>query len=254
MRIGRSIAVFLSISGSVCLGNGQEKAGGTANGGLKLDRLPRELEIHLALSAAPPHLRAGATVYLLDPAKGYVLERKGTNGFTCYVERTDYTRESYRDDFIVPECQDPEGTRTIVPVEFEIERLRLEGRLNPSDLKQEIDRRFKSGTYHSPARPGVVYMLSPIARLYGGPASNETFLMNMPHYMFFAPNLKAEDVGAAPPMGPYPYFINPGPMAYIILNVGESEKAQINRESQDLFKEACSYRTNLCSTMATASR
>jgi hypothetical protein len=99
-----------------------------------------------------------------------------------------------------------------------------------------------------------VYMLSPIARLYGGPASNETFLMNMPHYMFFAPNLKAEDVGAAPPMGPYPYFINPGPMAYIILNVGESEKAQINRESQDLFKEACSYRTNLCSTMATASR
>jgi hypothetical protein len=35
-------------------------------------------------------------------------------------------------------------------------------------------------------------------------------------------------------------------MGYIILNVGTSEKAQNNRESQDLLKEACSYRADLC--------
>jgi hypothetical protein len=193
-------------------------------------------------------------VYLLDTAKGYVLERKGSNGFTCYVQRTDYTRQDFRDDLIVPECQDPEGSRTIAPVEFEIERLRIEGKLGPSELKQEIDRRFKTGTYRSPSRPGIAYMLSPIARLYGGPGSNQTVLMNMPHYMFFAPNLKDGDVGAGPPMGMFPYFINPGPMSYVILNVGETEKAQINRQSQDLLKEACAYRRDLCFTKPIANQ
>ncbi len=66
----------------------------------RLQPLPRAFEVKLALSAAPPHLRANATVYVLDPGKGYVLERKGTNGFTCYIERTDYLREDFGDGFI----------------------------------------------------------------------------------------------------------------------------------------------------------
>ena len=185
-------------------------------------------------------------MFVLDPARGYVIERQGKNGFTCYVQRTDYTREEFRNDLIVPECQDPEGSRTIRPVEFEIERLRIEGKLTPIELKREIDRRFKSGQFHSPSRPGIAYMLSPIARLYGGPGSKETVLMNMPHLMFFAPNLKGEDVGAGPAMGPYPYFLSPGPMGYIIVNVGETEKARINSEEQDLLKEACNSRPDLC--------
>jgi hypothetical protein len=32
-------------------------------------------------------LRGEATVFVLDPAKGYVLEQQGKNGFTCYVQR-----------------------------------------------------------------------------------------------------------------------------------------------------------------------
>jgi hypothetical protein len=114
-------------------------------GSPKLRSLPRQLEIDLALSAAPPHLRSEATLYLLDTTKGYVLERKGSNGFTCYVQRTDYVREDFRDDYIVPECQDPEGSRTIAPVEFEIEKLRAEGKLSPSDL---------SGRSIADSRPG----------------------------------------------------------------------------------------------------
>ena len=34
-----------------------------------LERMPESLEARFALSAAPPHLRDAATVYLLDPAK-----------------------------------------------------------------------------------------------------------------------------------------------------------------------------------------
>ena len=217
----------------------------TDTNGTGLEPLPRALEVKLALSAAPPHLRAEATVYVLDTKKGYVLDRQGTNGFTCYVERTDYTREFYSRDYIVPECQDAEGTRTIVPVEFDVERLRAEGKLSPQELKQEILRRFQDGVYQPPARPGIAYMLAPVAQLNGGPGSI-TIPMNMPHVMFFAPNLTSRDIGAGPVMGPYPYLIGSGPMAYIIVNVGETEKARINRESQELLRDACAYRSFLC--------
>ncbi len=215
-------------------------------GGNSLQPLPQELEINLALSALPPYLRAEASVYGLDPAKGYALARHGANGFTCFVERTDWVRADFRNDLLIPECFDAEGTKTIVPVSLDVARLRAEGKLTPEQLKEEIVRRFADGTYHSPARPGISYMLSPIQRLYGGPHSKNTRTVNMPHYMFYAPNLTSADIGGGPVMGRYPYLINPGPHAYIIVNVGEAEKVQINEEERGLLKEVCSYRSDFC--------
>lgn len=217
-----------------------------------LDVIPHDLEVKLALSALPPYLRSEATTYVLDPAKGYVRERQGTNDFTCFVERTDWVREDYRNDLFIPECFDAEGTRTIVAVSFDVARIRAEGKLSPQELKREISRRFKGGVYHSPARPGISYMLSPVQRLYGGPSSKAVQFVNMPHYMFYAPNLTNKDIGGGPVMGRYPYLINSGPHAYIILNVGETEKAQINRESRDLLKELCAYRFYFCAEGASA--
>jgi hypothetical protein len=216
-----------------------------ANGD-SLQPLPRALETKLALSALPPYIRAEATVYVLDPTNGYELERKGTSDFTCFVERTDWVRADYRNDLLIPECFDAEGTRTIVPVSFEVARLRAEGKLSAHELKAEITRRFQDGTYYSPARPGLSYMLSPIQRLYGGPNSKETQTVNMPHFMFYAPNLTSKDIGGGPVMGRYPYLVNPGPHAYMIVNVGETEKAQINGEESDLLKEVCAYRSDFC--------
>src|SRR5260370_12351906 len=54
----------------------------------KIEPLPRDLEIQLALSALPPHLRANATVYVLNPDRGFEVARKGTNGFHAFVART----------------------------------------------------------------------------------------------------------------------------------------------------------------------
>src|SRR2546423_15671774 len=54
----------------------------------RLEPLPRDLEIQLALSALPPHLRDNATVYVLNPDKGFEVARKGTNGFHTFVART----------------------------------------------------------------------------------------------------------------------------------------------------------------------
>jgi len=216
-----------------------------------LEAVPKDLEIRLALSALPPYLRSDATVYVLDPAKGDTAEQKGTNDFTCFVERTDWVRSDFRNDLFIPECFDAEGTRTIVPVSFNVARLRAEGKLNPEQLKEEISRRFKDGTYRSPARPGISYMLSPVQRLYGGPLSKTVQLVNMPHYMFYAPNLTSKELGGGPVMGQYPYLVNPGPHAYLIVNVGETEKAQINKEERDLLQDLCAYRSYFCAKDAT---
>lgn len=57
------------------------------NSNTKLEKLPESLEAHWALSAAPPYLRTEASLYLLDPGKGYALDHQGTNGLTCCVQR-----------------------------------------------------------------------------------------------------------------------------------------------------------------------
>ena len=48
--------------------------------------LPRTLEVELALSAAPTHLRDQASVWVLE-RNGYAVEKQGTNAFTCVVSR-----------------------------------------------------------------------------------------------------------------------------------------------------------------------
>jgi hypothetical protein len=211
-----------------------------------LTPLPRDIEVKLALSALPPHLRANATIFVLEPAKGYVVERQGESGFTCFVERTDYVRAEYRDDLLVPICFDPEGTRTIEPVSFDVARIRAEDTLSAQELKNLIARRFTEDVYHSPVRPGISYMIAPIMRLYMGPGSKDIATVNMPHYMFYAPNLSSADFGGGKIFGPYPYLANPGPHAYMILHVGNAEKAEINREHQDLLREICAYRAYYC--------
>jgi len=212
----------------------------------QLDPLPRDLEIRLAASALPPHLRVDATIFVLDVTKGYVAAREGHNGFTCFVERTDYVRAQFRDDLLVPICFDPEGTKAIEPVSFDVARLRAEGKLSAQEVKDEVMRRFRDGTYRSPARPGVSYMIAPVMRLYMGPDSKDIATMNMPHYMFYAPSMTSADFGGGKVFGEYPYLANPGPHAYMILHVGAAEKAEINRENQDLLREICAYRAIYC--------
>ena len=59
----------------------------TPQGTNTIEPLPRDLEIQLARSALPPHLRDNATVYVLNPDKGFEVARKGTNGFHAFVAR-----------------------------------------------------------------------------------------------------------------------------------------------------------------------
>ncbi len=146
--------------------------------------LPIDCERSLAVSAAPDYLRDEASVYVLSES-GYVLDRSGSNHFTCIVNRDDPR-------VLKPTCFDKEGARTIVPKIAYFGSQMLEA-LSVDDINQDIARKFEDGTFVSPARPGVAYMLS----RYNRPVNRQTGELGFfpPHVMFYAPDLTNEDIG-----------------------------------------------------------
>ena len=214
--------------------------------GEPLTAMPRELEIKYALSALPPHLRDGAAVYVLDLAKGYVLARRGTNGFSCFVARTEYSRAHFGNNLFIPVGYDAEGSKSYLPVYFDVARLRIEGKISPEDLKSRVETGLRDGTYHSPTRSGVAYMLAPIITAYHGPGSREVMTVVMPHVMFYAPNLTTADFGGGPLRGIYPYMFDQGPLGYMIVNLGATETAELVKQSAGLMGELCAFRPDLC--------
>ena len=213
-----------------------------------LDKMPRDLEVRYALSALPPHLRADATTYVLDPDKGYELNHKGTNGFSCFVERTEQERADFRNDVYAAICFDAEGSEKILPVWMDTAKMRAEGRLSPLEVKQEIARRYEDGTYRPPSRAGISYMIAPLMRTYPNTdwRNHDVVTMNMPHYMFYATHVTDNDIGGGQFNSLNPFVLNAGGQDYIIMLVGDAEREKINRESQQLVKDLCAYRSSLC--------
>jgi len=229
------------------------KTGGSADASspkleTKLETMPQSLEVRFALSALPPHLRDGATAYILDPAAGYVVNRKGINGFSCIVMRTEWAwpQLAFRDDIYVPICYDEEGSKKMLSVWMDVAQMRARG-LNPKQIYDETMKKFGNGTHQKPARAGISYMTAPLMRSYPAPDATEVMTMALPHYMFYAPNVKNADIGGKPG-SPYPSILpqGPGPHDVIVLLVGETEKAKILSDSRDLLNELCSYRKYLC--------
>ena len=218
----------------------------------KLERMPESLEVRYALSAAPPHLRESATTYVLDPSVGYVLNHKGTNGVSCLVVRTDwqFVDREFRDDIIWAVCFDAEGSKTLMQDYVYAAELRAKG-VNAKDVYGEVTKRFGTPGYPNPARVGIAYMIEPIIRTVFS-AKPEPATMNMPHYMFYAPNVKNADIGGKP-LSQYPFMLSmsPGRDDFIIMMVGENEKAAILESSKDLLNDLCAYRKYLCPSAVT---
>src|ERR1700687_5060435 len=81
-----------------------------------IEQMTATLETQFALSALHPAMRDHATVYLLDPRKGYQLSRQGTSGVTCLVERTAWEQADFRNDIYFPLCYDAEGSKSFLQV------------------------------------------------------------------------------------------------------------------------------------------
>lgn len=217
----------------------------------KLEKMPVDLERDYALSALPPHLRKGATVYLLDPAKGYYMAQKGTNGFICFVTRTEWEWGEFRNDLTMPISFDAVGARAIFPVYRDVAVMRASGKFTAIQVRNVVLDRIRKGIYEAPASPGISYMLEPVMRGYpGSPADHKIITMSMPHYMFYAPYMNNADIGADPNQGPS--IGNPvntllgdkkGPFGYIILPAGKVEAAQIVKTDGDLLKRLAAYKS-----------
>jgi hypothetical protein len=216
-----------------------------------IEPMPEDLEMRLALSAAPPPLRQEATVYLLDPARGFRLGREGSSGVTCLVQRTVWELGAERDDIYIPLCYDAAGTRTYLKVIMDAAALAAEG-LGAADLKAEIAGRWADGTYEVPEKAGVSYMVAPVFRTVG-PPDLAVRTMAMPHLMFYAPGVTNSDLGAAPDLADHaslawPFIDRQGnaEQSYIIQMLGAAEKAAILADETALIDELCAYRDVLC--------
>ena len=255
------VGLLLSLAASA-----QQKE--TRRGTTKIEPLPRDLEIQLALSSLPAHLRDTATVYVLNPDKGFEVARKGTNGFRALVARTgdDAMRGTwplmeYPDDILYPISWDQAGAKAQLQVFLDIAEMQAKG-TPPQELKRIIQRRFKAKAYKAPERAGVSYMLSPVLRTYTNPEENgNVATTNIPHVMHYAPYVSSEDVGAAFPApealryysqfgrwpaSPSPFVIMHGPHGYHIQFLGVTETAAITKEYEEMLGRLCKINKAWC--------
>ncbi|NML23821.1 hypothetical protein HHL16_23265 [Pseudoflavitalea sp. G-6-1-2] len=221
----------------------------------KIEALPRDVEIKLALSALPPYLRDSATVYVLNPDSGFEVARKGTNGFHTFVSRNgddamrgSWQLKEYRDDILYPISFDEAGAKNIMPVFFDIAKMQANG-TNPDELKKIIQDRYKTKYYRAPERAGVSYMLSPILRTYTNPdADDNVVTASVPHVMYYAPNVTNEEFGGGKPApgATYSFVILPGPHGYSIQFLGKTESEAVRKENKELLEQLCKINKEWC--------
>jgi hypothetical protein len=217
-----------------------------------LEKMPVDLETDYALSALPPHLRNDATVYLLDPQKGYYVGRQGSNGYICFISRTEWEWNEFRNDIITPISYDAEGASSIFPIYMAVAAMRASGKYKATQIRDTIIQRIETGFYKAPSKPGMSYMLAPVMRVIPGnpPEVTEPITISMPHYMLYAPYLTEENArfkkGTDGLM-----LANPdnailgngkGPYGYVIVPASEKEKAVIVDDGKDLLKRLVAYK------------
>jgi len=173
--------------------------------------LPREQRIQLAESAAPPEISGSATVYVLERA-GYVKVREGSNGFSCFVDRQNPLN-------LEPTCFDAEGSASTLPTRLFAEEQRAGGK-SEEEITAAIAEGYKTGKFHAPRKPGIVYMMSDAGYLYVA-ASNQMYHLPA-HLMFYLPYGSDKDIGSPPPAANMPHLIRAGqPDAVIIVVPGK---------------------------------
>jgi hypothetical protein len=258
MKVYQIAAVMLGVL--LCLtANAQETA--------KVNSLPRDLEIQLALSTLPPQLRGDATVYVLNPATGFEVARKGTNGFHAFVARSGddsmqgaWPLTKYRDDILYPLSFDSAGAKANMLVFFDIAAMQAKG-TPPEDLKNLIQERYKTGYYKAPERAGCSYMLSPILRTYVNPDERDTVVTaSVPHVMCYAPNVSTKEIGVTPTPEqlrdftqqghwletPNPFVIHQGPHGYMVHVRGDAERKAIVKENKGMLDRLCKIKKVWC--------
>jgi hypothetical protein len=159
--------------------------------------MPRDAEIALARSAAPPVVSDRATVKVLT-ASGYEVARQGDNGVVCVVMRgfsaPTYTPAQFRDivydpSIHAPICFAAPAVRTVLPYYELRAKLAMAGK-NPDQIAEALQAAYVKGEL--PPRDGVTFAYMFSAHQHLGPGIGAWH----PHMMVFVPYADAATVGA----------------------------------------------------------
>ncbi len=151
----------------------------------------RQAEIALARSAGPGAISSHATVLVLTQ-HGYETAQKGTNGFTCLVER------SWEDPFDnsdfwnwkqrAPVCYNLAASRTVLPYSIFRTELILAG-VSKTQMLGRLQAAIASGRLSPAAQGSMAYMMSHQQYLGDGPKAW------YPHVMVYAPKADGTNAG-----------------------------------------------------------
>ena len=150
--------------------------------------MPRDAEIALARSAAPPNISDRATIKVLTDS-GYRAARDGDNGFVCMVMRgwsaPTFTPAPFRDlvyDARVraPICFNPLASRTVLPYQELRARLALAGK-DPDQIAAGVQAAYAKGEL--PRMEGVAFAYMWSADQYLAPGIGAFH----PHIMVYTP-------------------------------------------------------------------
>jgi hypothetical protein len=158
----------------------------------------RQAEISLAQSAAPAAISDHATVLVLA-RHGYEVAIKGTNDFTCVVERSwmspfDHS-EFWNPKIRGPICYNPPATRSVLPFTVKTTELAL-ARLSKAQINERIHAIVVNKELPTPEPGAMSYMMSKDGYL------GDTVGHWHPHLMFHIPKTDAASWGANLPSSP----------------------------------------------------
>lgn len=141
----------------------------------------RAAEIALARTAAPSNISDSATVLVLTRT-GFVEGVRGTNGFTCMVQRSFFAGFDDPNFWYPanrsPVCINPPAVRSIEPEILKRAEWIMAG-VSPKDIAARTKQAYASHTFPMPAPGAMAYMLSPKQIL--APTNPHW----MPHLMFY---------------------------------------------------------------------
>lgn len=124
--------------------------------------MPKDAEIALARSAAPPSIADDASVMVLG-RHGYETAVQGKNGFLCYVERswahfTDHP-EFWNPKMRAPNCFNAVAARSVTQIYLMKTRLVLAGK-SKAEIAQAVAAALDSGDLPALAPGAMCYMMS----------------------------------------------------------------------------------------------
>ena len=155
-------------------------------------------EIALARSAAPASISDAAEVMVLR-REGYVTVAKGTNGFTCLVERSwaqgSNDAEFWNPNMRAPHCFNAQAAKSFAPIYLMKTKLVLAGK-SKSEIGQAVATAFDKKEFPALEPGAMAYMMSKQQYL------NDRGKSWRSHAMFFSPGDMTKSWAADDPNSP----------------------------------------------------